>query len=95
MPKFLVEVDHPEDIYACAQAIKVFLESGSHYLIHADWGCEDNIHKSWFTLEADDRDQALMVVPAQFRKHARAILLCKFSMPQINELLRLHKPATS
>lgn len=95
MPKFLIEVDHPEDIYACAVAIKVFLESGSHYLVNADWGCEDNIHKSWFVLEADDREQALMVVPPQFRKDARVILLCKFSIPQIDEIMRHHKPMTS
>ncbi len=95
MPKFLIEVDHPADTYACAKAIKVFLESGSHYLANADWGCEDNIHKSWFVLEADNRDQALMVVPPQFRNCARAIQLCKFSMGQIDELLRLHKPTLS
>jgi hypothetical protein len=95
MPKFLVEVDHPDDVYGCAQVIKVFLESGSHFLANADWGCEDNIHKSWFTVEAENREQAIMVVPSQFRKNARAILLCKFSMPEINELLRLHKPTMS
>lgn len=95
MPKFMIEVDHPADIYSCAQAIKVFLDSGSHYLVNADYGCEDNIHKSWFVVEADNREQALMVVPSQFRKDARAILLCKFSIPEINELLRLHKPAMS
>lgn len=95
VPKFLIEVDHPEDTYGCAQAIKLFLESGSHFLANADFGCEDNIHKAWFALEADSREEAIMVVPPQYRRGARVIQLCRFSIPEINEILRLHRPKTA
>lgn len=95
MQKFMIEVDHPGDTYACAQVIKLFLESGSHFLVNAEWGCMDDVHKSWFIMEADNRTEALMVVPVQLRAHARAIQLCRFSMAQIDDILRHHKPTTS
>ncbi len=46
MAKFLIEVPHPEDKLGCARSIQVFLQSGSHYLTHADYGCGDGEHCS-------------------------------------------------
>ena len=43
MDRFLIEVPHEEDVVSCAQIIKTFLQTGSHYLTNADWGCEDGI----------------------------------------------------
>jgi hypothetical protein len=52
MPKFLIEVPHEPDVLSCARAIKVLLESGSHFLTHADFGCHDGVHKGWNRREA-------------------------------------------
>jgi len=46
MPRFLIEVPHDEDVIACAQVIKIFLSTGSHFLSNADWGCRDGEHKA-------------------------------------------------
>lgn len=58
MPRFLIEVPHEEDTLACARAVKIFLESGSHFLTHADWGCKDGDHKAWLVADVDNKDQA-------------------------------------
>lgn len=42
MAKFLIEVPHNEDELACMRAIESFVQSGNHFLAHAEWGCEDN-----------------------------------------------------
>ena len=79
MPKYLIEVKHDATKAACDEAIKVFLDTGSHFLANADWGCMDDEHKAWFFLEIDNKDMALSIVPPTFRKQARVIELTRFS----------------
>ena len=44
MQRYLIEVPHEPEELACARVIQTFLDTGSHYLTHADWGCEDGVH---------------------------------------------------
>ena len=76
---------------ACARAVRVFLESGSHYLTHADWGCKDGVHKSWMTVEVDSKEEALGIVPPAFRDQASIVQLNAFSVQDIDEILRHHQ----
>ncbi|MGA7992126.1 MAG: hypothetical protein WCC53_11875 [Thermoanaerobaculia bacterium] len=92
MPKFLIEVPHEEAQLACARAVEVFLKSGSHYLTHADWGCKDGDHRSWIVVEVDSKDEARGVLPPAFRSQAKIVQLNAFSMPEIESILRQHKP---
>ena len=84
MPKFLIEVQHESEQKACSQFVRIFLETGSHYLTHADWGCMDGEHSAWITVEADDKEQARMVLPAAYRSRAKIIALNKFKVEHIN-----------
>ena len=63
METYLIEVPHEATEAACAKAIKIFLESGSHFLVNADWGCEDQEHKAWMQVDVDSREQAMHIVP--------------------------------
>ena len=92
MPKFLIEVPHPDEPLSCAQIVKVFLSSGSHFLTHADWGCMDGVHSAWLVLEADSKEEARNVVPPLFRSHAKIVALNQFSMEQIEGVIRQHQP---
>ena len=78
MKRFLIEVPHDSDEQACTHFIKIFLETGSHYLTHADWGCMDGEHTAWITVEADSKDQARMILPPAYRPQARIVALNKF-----------------
>ena len=93
MPRFLIEVAHEEEEVACAKVVQVFLNTGSHFLSHADWGCRDGEHKAWIVVEVDSRDEALAIVPPAFRSQARVVQLNAFSMEQIQEILRQHQPS--
>jgi hypothetical protein len=92
MPQFLIEVPHPEETLACARIVKVFLSTGSHFLTNADWGCMDGVHSAWLTVEADNKEEARMVVPPQFRSQARIVGLNKFKLEQIEAILGQSKP---
>ena len=56
MARFLIEVPHEANFAACSQAVRIFLDTGSHFLTHADFGCADGEHKAWLTVEVDSRE---------------------------------------
>ena len=91
MPKFLIEVPHEEEVVACARAVKLLLEYGSHFLTHADFGCQDGVHKAWITVEVDSKDEARAIVPPGYRREATIVQLCKFGVDQLDALIARHE----
>jgi hypothetical protein len=88
--RFLIEVPHEDATVACARTVEVFLTTGSHFLSHADWGCKDGVHKAWMIVEVDSRDEARNIVPPAFRAQTKVVQLNKFTMAEIDEILRDH-----
>ena len=91
MPKYLIEVEHEAKKEACEQAIRIFLNTGSHFLTNADWGCMDGEHKAWLILDVDDKEQARTVLPPVFRRQAKIIQLSKFSLNKMDEIRPYHE----
>jgi hypothetical protein len=89
--RFLIEVPHEEETIACARAVKLLLETGSHYLTHADWGCKDGVHKGWIIVEVANKGEALQILPPALRPHARIVQLNKFGIAEMDDLLRHHR----
>ena len=91
MAKFLIEVPHESEVVSCARAIKVLLESGSHFLTHADFGCQDGVHKAWLVVDVDSKDEARSIVPPAFRRQASVVQLCKFGISELDDLIKRHE----
>ena len=91
MAKFLIEVPHESEVVSCARAIKVLLESGSHFLTHADFGCHDGVHKAWLVVDVDSKDEARNIVPPAFRRQASVVQLCKFGINELDDLIKRHE----
>lgn len=91
MAKFLIEVPHESEVVACARAIKVLLESGSHFLTHADFGCHDGVHKAWITVDVDSKDEARNILPPAYRSQATIVQLCKFGLSELDDLIKRHE----
>lgn len=87
MAKFLIEVPHEADQIACAEAVKLLLTTGSHFLTNAEWGCMDGEHKAWIILEVGSREEALAILPVAYRTRAKIVSLNKFTVQQMNEVL--------
>ena len=90
MPKFMIEVSHERERIACARAIRVFLETGSHWLTNADWGCMDDDHRCWIIVDLPTKEEAMMILPPVFRAEAKIIQLRHFSMAEIDAILASH-----
>jgi hypothetical protein len=91
MPKFQIEVPHDPEKRACARAVEVFLKSGSHFLSNADWGCLDDQHSAWMIVDVESKKEALQIVPPAFRSQAKIVGLNKFTIEEIEEILRHHR----
>jgi len=91
METYFIEVPHEADVSACAKAVKVFLDTGSHFLSNAQWGCRDGEHKAWLILDLDSREQARAILPPGYRSQAKIVKLNRFTMAEIDELM-LHHP---
>jgi hypothetical protein len=94
VPRFLIEVPHSPDELACARVVQVFLSSGSHYLMHADWGCMDGVHSAWMIVEVENKPEALGIVPPAFRHEARVTRVTHFKLDKIEETIRRHTQAS-
>ena len=90
MSRFLIEVPHDADLLGCARVVRTFLETGSHYLTNADWGCKDGDHRAWMIVDAGDREEARSIVPPPHRAQARVVELVKFTLDEIDEIIRRH-----
>jgi hypothetical protein len=88
--KFLIEVPHDATTVGCARVVDIFLKSGSHYLTRADWGCRDGVHKSWMMVDVASKEEALRILPPAFREHAHVVQLNKFTVEEIEQILREH-----
>ena len=91
MAKFLIEVPHEAEEVACARAVQTLLKTGSHFLTHADFGCLDGEHTAWINVEAGNKEEARAILPPEYRSNAKIVQLNKFSLDEIDELLKHHK----
>ena len=90
MPKILLETEHEGTKEGCEQAVRTFLKTGSHFLTNADWGCTDGEHKAWIIIDAESKDEALMIVPHQYRNATKVVELEKFSLDTVDEIFGPH-----
>ncbi len=91
MNRYLIEVPHDSDKKSCDEAIQVFLNTGSHFLTHAEWGCKDGEHKAWLIVEVENKDDARFILPPFFRSSAKITQLTTFTAQDIMETEKLHQ----
>jgi hypothetical protein len=91
MAKFLIEVPHGADKEACNQAIQIFMQTGSHFLTHAEWGCLDGEHKAWIIADVSSKDEAFRILPSIFRSMAKITQLTTFSAKDLIESDSFHQ----
>ncbi len=90
MARFLIEVEHEPNKKACAQAIQTFLKTGTHYMTNAEWGCSDEEHKAWLIVDVDNKFEARRILPPAFRLQAKIVMLSRFTMEEVDEVLNSH-----
>ena len=95
MPKFMIEVPHSADPIECARVVQVFLGTGSHFLAQAEWGCADGVHSAYMVVDVENKQEALRIVPPQYQARTKLIGLNRFSMSDIEPILKTHPRASA
>jgi hypothetical protein len=89
MARFLLEVPH--ESVACVRANKILLETGSHFLTHADFGCNDGVHKAWIVVDVSSKEEARNLLPPAYRRQATVVGPTKCGIEELNGLIRQHE----
>ena len=79
MDKYLIEVPHEGTMTACNNAVRIFSQTGSHFLKQAYWGCHDGEHKAWIIVKVENKELARQIVPPLFRSNAKITKLNSFT----------------
>jgi hypothetical protein len=90
MCQFLLEVPHEEDLESCKKAVRILLSTGSHFLTHAHFGCHDGVHKAWIIVDLDSKEEALAIIPAEYRTQSLVVKLTQFSLDKLNNIVVYH-----
>ena len=91
MTRYLIEVPHENSKHACAQAVQTFLATGSHFMTNADWGCHDDVHKAWFIVDVESREEASAILPPLLRRDATIIALQRYGLQDFEEVMEQHR----
>lgn len=83
MTRYLIELPHGDERLACIKALRAIHEYGSHFVTQAHWGCRDGVHSGWMIAELPSREEAMLMVPPQFRDDARIVKLNFFTPEEI------------
>jgi hypothetical protein len=90
MARYLVEVLHDNRKEACEMAVRAFLETGSHFVTGADWGCSDGEHKAWMIVDVGSKEEALSILPPLVRNSAKVTSLERFTFDRRGDIIGLH-----
>jgi hypothetical protein len=91
MAKYFIEVPHEANKTACFRAAQTLLNTGSHFLTNADFGCIDGEHKAWIIVDVPDKQTAKNILPSEYRSSAKIVELKKFTLEEINDYLDHHE----
>jgi hypothetical protein len=90
MARYLIEVPHGPEKKECQQSIAIFMNSGSHFLTNAEWGCHDGEHKAWFIMDADSKEEARIIIPPAYRHKAKILQIERFRKEEFEDYLKYH-----
>lgn len=82
MDRFVIESPHNAD--DCRLVITQIHAMG--YLHHFEWGCPDGVHSGWAFIEAEDENQARMIVPSVVRNSARVVRISRYNSNELGEI---------
>ena len=87
MKRYLIELSHEDEHYACVRALRAIERHGSHFITRAEWGCRSGVHSGWLLIDVSSRDEALQLVPPELRADARVVEVGRFSGEEIAAIL--------
>jgi hypothetical protein len=90
MATFLVETTHEASANACMRSLDAAVAQGSHFLTNIQWGCDDDVHKTWIIIEAESKSEVLAMIPPMDRAVSTIVNIRKFTAEEAREMHAKH-----
>ena len=90
MARFLIELEHEARKRACLKAYEIILSTGSHFLVNAEWGCEDNVHCCWIMVDLDSKEEARAILPPVYREEAKITEIKRYKLEDFRKSDKIH-----
>jgi hypothetical protein len=87
MTRYLIELPHGDERLACIKALRAIEQYGSHFVTQAVWGCKAGVHSGWMIAELPSREEAMLMIPPEFRDEARIVQLNHFTPDEIASMI--------
>ena len=87
MPRFLIETQHVDDHKGCIMALDAITKYGSHLVMRTEFGCEVGVHSGWLIVEVDSQEEAMQLVPPNYRSSARIVQLKHWTREEIEKMV--------
>ena len=88
MDRYMLEINHPSGHEGCVRALDALAKHGSHLVTKAEHGCNDGVHSGWLIIDAESREEAMRIIPPQFREDARVVKLNSWSKEEIERMVK-------
>lgn len=85
MATFFVETEHEPTERACSRSLDAAIAQGSHFLTNIQWGCDDDVHKTWLFIEADTKAEVLAMIPPMDRAASTIVAVRKITPQEARE----------
>ena len=79
----MIQLPHGSDSKICQRALQAIERYGGHLFTHAEWGCKAGVHCGWAIVELDKREEAIQMVPPEFRQDALIVELNRFTKDEV------------
>jgi|APSaa5957512535_1039671.scaffolds.fasta_scaffold356483_1 hypothetical protein len=90
MAMFLVETTHEPSANACMRSLDAAVAQGSHFITNIQWGCDDDVHKTWIFIEADTKAEVQTMIPPMDRPDSTIVQVRKFTAEEARQMHQKH-----
>jgi hypothetical protein len=79
----MIQLPHGGDSKVCKRAIVAIERYGGHLFTNVEWGCKAGVHSGWLIVDLSKREEAILMVPPEFRKDAVIVELNRFTKDEV------------
>lgn len=83
MARYMIQTSHDETHADCERFKQSLLQAGAHFLANAEWGCRNGNHTAWLIIEANNDNDARLIVPPIMRKSAVITRLSRLGFDEL------------
>lgn len=83
MARYMIQSPHDPTHADCERFKQSMMQAGAHFVANAEWGCADGNHTAWLIVEAENDQDARLIVPPVLRPRTTVTRLNRFGFADL------------